>query len=417
MDKDFDYIDRYRSTRVDLRNGNRREVDVASSKYKQRSRSMSTPKILGWREPLPYSSVITKSNPASGGYREFYMTRPDEHDFRASGICNVFPGFGDFPYVPSTYTKLSMKQACAIGALRKVGHRKASFGIMAAELTRTSSMIASRATTIYKSYKLARKGQFRTAADTILHSLSGSDKKNFRSSSGFRKSKNYVSEVGDAGFNSWLEIQFGWQQLLKDAVDAHNTLKSIDDIRKLPRCTGFSSRKEVVSSSYSNLLSCFTGSQFPSIKLPTSYNRSYEYIVKTRADYAIGNLDHFLQDSFGLNNPLEIAWDLVPYSFVLDWFLPIGDSLAALNSTTGLTKLGTSVTEFLVEKRRYQCYPNVPNNFDRTWIVPELSGKLERYTHTRSLIPLGFLAVLPIIRLPDSLWHAITSVALINQRR
>lgn len=31
----------------------------------------------------------------------------------------------------------------------------------------------------------------------------------------------------------------------------------------------------------------------------------------------------------GLNVPLQIAWELVPFSFVLDWFLPVGEVLSA----------------------------------------------------------------------------------------
>jgi hypothetical protein len=36
-----------------------------------------------------------------------------------------------------------------------------------------------------------------------------------------------------------------------------------------------------------------------------------------------------LQRSLGLVNPLEIAWEVVPYSFVVDWFLPVGSYIAA----------------------------------------------------------------------------------------
>lgn len=417
MEKNLRFLDTTSSTRLDFRTGAKREFTPLNVIYTNTSRSMSSPKVNGWRKPTPYYSRIVKTSPGDGPYREFYMVKPNEHDLRASGTGIVTPGFDSFSIDVSLYEKLSMKNATAIGALRKVGHRKASFGIMAAELKQTTSMIANRATSIYRAYKLARKGKFRSAADSMLDSLSGKERKSFVSSRGYRRSRDYVSDVGTAGFNSWLEIQFGWLQLLKDAVDAHNVLKSIDDLRKLPRVSGFSSRVVRSASTHSGPTTFYTGSKFPSHRLPVIYNDTLEYIVKCRADYAIGNLDHFMADSFGLNNPLEIAWDLVPYSFVLDWFLPIGDSLAALNSTTGLTKMGDSVTEFLVEHREYRVHPNVPSNLDRTWYVPLINGSMTRYSHTRSLTPLGLLAVLPIIRLPSSLWHAITSVALINQRR
>lgn len=36
--------------------------------------------------------------------------------------------------------------------------------------------------------------------------------------------------------------------------------------------------------------------------------------------------------ALGLDNPLGTAWELTPFSFVVDWMFPIGDWLAALNS-------------------------------------------------------------------------------------
>lgn len=42
----------------------------------------------------------------------------------------------------------------------------------------------------------------------------------------------------------------------------------------------------------------------------------------------------------GLVNPASIAWELVPFSFVLDWALPIGSVLEALTATNGLDFVG-----------------------------------------------------------------------------
>lgn len=38
----------------------------------------------------------------------------------------------------------------------------------------------------------------------------------------------------------------------------------------------------------------------------------------------------------GLTNPAEVAWELIPFSFVVDWFLPIGNYLASVDSLFGL---------------------------------------------------------------------------------
>lgn len=41
-------------------------------------------------------------------------------------------------------------------------------------------------------------------------------------------------------------------------------------------------------------------------------------------------------DTFGVLNPLSISWELMPMSFVLDWFIPVGNVLDSLSATLGL---------------------------------------------------------------------------------
>ncbi len=36
--------------------------------------------------------------------------------------------------------------------------------------------------------------------------------------------------------------------------------------------------------------------------------------------------------SLGLTNPLEVGWELLPYSFVIDWLVPVGDWLSVLDA-------------------------------------------------------------------------------------
>lgn len=46
----------------------------------------------------------------------------------------------------------------------------------------------------------------------------------------------------------------------------------------------------------------------------------------------------------GLANPAAILWELMPYSFVIDWSLPIGNYLQAASSTRGLDFVWGSVS-------------------------------------------------------------------------
>lgn len=56
------------------------------------------------------------------------------------------------------------------------------------------------------------------------------------------------------------------------------------------------------------------------------------YVLRFRVANDIGR---FLS-SYGLINPLEIAWEVLPWSFVIDWILPVGKYLSDQTSTVGL---------------------------------------------------------------------------------
>lgn len=42
----------------------------------------------------------------------------------------------------------------------------------------------------------------------------------------------------------------------------------------------------------------------------------------------------------GFLNPIALAWELIPYSFVVDWFINVGESLQNLDAFTGVKRVG-----------------------------------------------------------------------------
>lgn len=70
--------------------------------------------------------------------------------------------------------------------------------------------------------------------------------------------------------------------------------------------------------------------------------------------------------SLGLTDPLGIAWEGIPFSFVVDWFLPIGDYLDRLSilprleyARLGLTTKVTQVSRLIPNSQKYPwgCSP------------------------------------------------------------
>lgn len=63
-------------------------------------------------------------------------------------------------------------------------------------------------------------------------------------------------------------------------------------------------------------------------------------VYVTLSEFATANGD------FDFGNPLEWAWELIPFSFVVDWAIPIGEWLGRLDSLIGVTvHSGTVVTK------------------------------------------------------------------------
>jgi hypothetical protein len=71
-------------------------------------------------------------------------------------------------------------------------------------------------------------------------------------------------------------------------------------------------------------------------------SRTVRCKIKARVDVTSPSTATLKQ--YGLLNPLEIAWEIVPFSFVVDWFLPIGAYLEDMTSFAGLSLSETSVT-------------------------------------------------------------------------
>lgn len=58
----------------------------------------------------------------------------------------------------------------------------------------------------------------------------------------------------------------------------------------------------------------------------------------------VENSGLYLLESAGLVNPLSIAWELLPWTFVIDWFVPVGNTLQAMTAGYGLNDNGGWVT-------------------------------------------------------------------------
>lgn len=140
-----------------------------------------------------------------------------------------------------------------------------------------------------------------------------------------------------------------------------------------------------------------------------------------KVTYTIENLGQRRLAELGFTNPVNVNWELVPFSFVVDWFIPIGNYLRDMSSVSGLrVKECTRTTTFRVEKERYYRHIQAAGaEYPGDWI-PQGEGSGEWHWMTedfycyREIIPVPQLP-LPTFKNPFSVGHVLNGIALLVQ--
>jgi hypothetical protein len=193
--------------------------------------------------------------------------------------------------------------------------------------------------------------------------------------------------------SKWLAIQYGWSPLMGE-VDS--------SCRVLAEGLGDWRYSAVVKRPYPY-----------GREPPQGYvvDRKGERFLKLRLDFRVRNEKAANFSQLGLTNPFEIAWELVPFSFVADWFVPIGDYLAALDIGLWAEFLGGTRTDFYRVRETVKSYTNgTPTNVTRATLGHQYEWvKVERSTIS------SYLPVPPIPSFDLGLKRMTSGVALLTQ--
>lgn len=118
---------------------------------------------------------------------------------------------------------------------------------------------------------------------------------------------------------------------------------------------------------------------------------------------------------FNLGNPIEWAWELIPFSFVIDWGIPVGDYLNALDALKDVKAVkGTLTTKDRFWRRTWSSA--VVNS---GWWYPDGVPKYTYESHER-----GVITSIPLPRIPrwdpSKSWKAVLNglslLGVLNQR-
>lgn len=125
-----------------------------------------------------------------------------------------------------------------------------------------------------------------------------------------------------------LEGEFGWLPLVTDIYKAMVTACSALDSSWIQASSRFSRYETVINSGSPTITSVFSGKARLTIA----------------ASVVVTNPNLWLLNRLGLINPGLVAWDLVPWSFVVNMFVNINSMIKSLSAFVGLTISDASVT-------------------------------------------------------------------------
>lgn len=192
-----------------------------------------------------------------------------------------------------------------------------------AERKQTADLFAKTATRVAKAITSLRKGDMLGAARGLGVVPPKRAKRRFN--------KSFVKGQADAVGNAWLELQYGWKPLLNDVYGAAEHLAKSNNNAMRGKVHGRAARQETITTTTKHSVAPYTGTYTTvstgTAKVSIRYTILYE--VSSPTEQSLSKL--------GITNPLLLAWELLPYSFVADWFLPVGNWLSTLDATRGLT--------------------------------------------------------------------------------
>lgn len=221
------------------------------------------------------------------------------------------------------------------GALDKLNQNRIEVGVSLLEARKTFSHLGATAVRVLTLMRAMRRGRFGEAANILGLKLN-------------RRSTRVLA-------SNWLEYKYAWLPLLSDVKAAYDIAQQGIDVPLMMSVV------RDVKGTIDVPIPRYVKVDYSS----EHWQGSYEYLpepctvgCKVRLTAKVNSTELARLKQFGLANPASIAWELVPWSFVIDWFVPVGEFLNALTATYGLLFIDGSVSRYVSISTEHESYPS-----------------------------------------------------------
>lgn len=310
-------------------------TDVVETRRLLRSRS-NTPNFFSIpKSELPVNPFTLEDKKLNTGYAFQHITAvnespPKTETFKVAATSTLVAP----PSATLSFSSVAYNRAIK-GISRKTKSDISNIAVTLVQWKQLDSLINGNVRKIISSVNAVRKFQFSRASDILF---SGRPSR-------FRRPPSRTRSLA----SNWLEFQYGWKPLLSDiegALEAFALKARAQDQIISVRAVG--SHEESLSTPiYTPIFGSYatvTPKRISNIRI----ERKHRCIIGLR--YKLTDVDRAFIQQLGFTNPLLLTWELIPFSFVVDWFVPIGSYLEGISSFQGLEFVDGFQTRSVREK-------------------------------------------------------------------
>lgn len=245
---------------------------------------------------------------------------------------------------------VTVRNAAIANLQQKMSSTRANLPVAAVEGRKTVDMVYQSAKRIVAGIRAIRRGKFIQAATALgmskppkfLKATVNGRPIRVKVKDGKTVKADGSQINGDIKFSgtditsNWLAYRYGWVPLLSDI---HGSLTTAYDYARTPD-KNLVTLRSMASREYVSSIFTTAYTKPASVNYPSTRARIFNYVRTSSRFKVVARLDSKAASSsaqLGLNNPALVAWELVPFSFVADWFINVGDVLQGLTSYDGYT--------------------------------------------------------------------------------
>lgn len=313
---------------------------------------------------------------------------------------------GGIQFSPSSQ---NLKTKAEIGALLKLKDSKVNLGVAMGEAQKTADFVGEVAGRLGRSLLALKRGSYKQAAKYMYPKPKRKPKAKRR----FKQGRLSKQRKPNAGLErsrlvprSLLEWQYAAAPLLNDVKG------SIEELQRTQDSDWVVTVKKGTKEASERTVTRTATDANPLSRVLRNETAFLGYFV--RLDAYPGNEFLATLNRVGVVNPLPVVWELIPLSFVWDWFMPVGEWLESMDAAYGFEFLSGSCTE--LKKSRWEYKPHQQGSLlaPWNWGTSNFSGYWKGSWIKRTVYSSFPHPILPRVKNPLSLVHMASGLALLH---